>query len=223
MTQTIQTAQATRPVIVQKVVKVRRKPSIVEFLAGTVILLSIIIVIGGFLAFSAWMYTYNALTEEKIVAELSISKKVIKDGVPTYTVRYTPIQQDAAFPLLGNSSTDTNGAVVQSTMSGDQVFIDANFIRWENWMTLIGFKPVYKVYRVKSDFKDLAERDKFKSTAFDMNGGSDQVVENFAQNDAGFGWFVQGAFISSAGQNVTDQDQVYNVIVTKDAIVLEKK
>lgn len=222
MTQTIQNRPMTPPpVVVQKVVKLKKRRSLVEFLVGTVILLSIVIIVGAFLAFSAWMYTYNALTEEKIVAELSISKKVVKDGVPTYTVRYTPLQQDAAFSFLG--SNDSNGKVVQSTMSGDQVFVDANFIRWENWMTLLGFKPVYKVYRVKSDFKVLSERDKFKSTAFDMNGGSDQFVEDFAKGDASFGWFVQGAFISSAGQNITDEDQVYNVIVTKDAIVLEKK
>lgn len=221
MTQIQNKPMTQPPVIVQKVVKVKKKKSLVEFLIGTVILLLIVIVVGGFLAFSAWMYTYNALTEEKIVGELDISKKVIKDGVPTYTVRYVPIQQDAAFGFLGKN--DNNGHVVQSTMNGDQVFIDANFIRWENWMTLIGFRPVYKVYRVKSDYKDLNERNNFKSTAFDMNGGSDKFVEDFANGDKSFGWFVQGAFISSAGQNVTDQDQVYNVIVTKDAIVLEKK
>lgn len=223
MTQTMQNVPTSQPVVVKKVVQYKRKPSVVEFLIGTVILLAIVIIVGAFLAFSAWMYTYNALTEEKIVAELAISKKVIKDGIPTYTVRYTPIQQDSAFPLIGNNSSETNGAVVQSSMNGDQVFIDANFIRWENWMTLVGFKPVYKVYRVKSDYKNLEDRDKFRSSAFDMNGGSDANVENFSENDAFFGWFVQSAFISSAGQNITDEDQVYNVIVTKDAVVLERK
>jgi len=210
-----------QPITVKKVVQVKRKRSLVEFLLATVIILAIIIVVGTFFAFSAWMYTYNSLTEEKVVAELYISKKVIKDGVPTYKLRYVPIQQDAVIPFLGNNTPDNSE--IRADMNGDQVFVDANFVRWQNWMTLVGFDPVYKVYRVKSDFRNLEERNKFRTTAFDMNGGSDQIVEDFAKNDNTFGFLIQSGFISSAGQNVSDEDQVYNVVVTKDAIVLERK
>lgn len=210
------------PVIVKKVVKVqKKKPSLIEFLVGTIAVLLIFLLVGSFLAFSGWLYTYKALTKETVVAELYISKKVIKDGVPTAKVRYVQLNEEPALSFLG--SKEIENEEIQLEMKGDQVFVDANFIRWQNWMSLLGIDPVYKVYRVKSDFRNISDREKYRSSAFELNGGSDKFVEDFAQNQSIFDWAVQSAFVSSAGQNVTDQDQVFNVVVTKDAIVLEVK
>lgn len=206
---------------IKKVVHVKHKRSIIEFFLATVTVLSIILVVGAFFAFSAWMYTYSALTEEKVVAELYVSKKIIKDGVPTFKVRYVPISGDPVMFFWGEGNSNNDEIKVE--MYGDQFFVDASFIRWQNWMTLLGFDPVYKVYRVKSDYRNLEERNKYRTTAFDINGGPDKVVEDFAENEKFLGFIIQSGFISSAGQNVGNEDQVYNVVVTKDAIVLEKK
>ena len=210
----------SQPVIVKKVVQYKRKRSLVEFLIGTVILLAIIILLGAFISVSAWLYTYKALTNEKVVAELYVGKKIIKDGVPTSRVRYVPLAEDSAF-FLGQQTNKADETV--KDIAGDQVFVDANFIRWENWATLIGMKPSYKIYRVKGDFRDSVDRDNFRSSSFDLNGGSDDFIVDFEKSQQNYRWFVQSAFISSAGINVTDVDQAYDVVVTKDGVVLEKK
>jgi hypothetical protein len=210
----------SQPVIVKKVVQYKRKRSLVDFLIGTIVLLAIIIVLGAFISVSAWLYTYKALTEEKTVGELYISAKVIKDGVPTTRVRYVALQEQPGY-FLGQESVI--GEETRKDLSGDQVFVDTNFIRFENWGTLIGLKPVYKVYRVKSDFSNINDRENFRSSAFELNGGADQFIVDFEQNQDNFRWIVQSAYISSAGINVTDQDQRFDVKVTKDGVVLEKK
>ncbi len=209
-----------QPVIVKKVIQYKRKRSLTEFLFGTIILLLIIIFLGFFISISAWLYTYKSLTTEKVVGELYVGKKVIKDGVPTSRVRYVPLKEESGF-YLGQQSM--LGEEIRQDFKGDQVFIDTNMIRWENWVTLIGLKPVYKVYRVKSDFRNIADRDAFRSSAFELNGGSDDFILNFEKNQEAFRWLVQSAYISSAGINVSDQDQKFDVIITKDAVVLEKK
>jgi hypothetical protein len=212
----------SQPVLVKKVVVIKRKRSLVSFLVSTILVLVLLLIVGAFLAFSAWMYTYKALTNEKVVGELHVSGKTIKDGVPTYTVRYVPLDQESVLPFVG-SSNDADKEV-RADMQGDQVFVDADFIRWENWATLVGVSPVYKVYRIKSDYNDINERNKFRSSAFDMNGGPDEFVEGFATEESKtFDWLVQSVFISSAGINITNESQIFNVIVTKDAVVLEAK
>lgn len=204
----------------KKIVPVKRKPSLIEFMAGTIALLLLFVIIGSFLAVSSWLYTYKALTKEQVVAELYISRKIIKDGVPVTKVRYVPLREQPALPFVGASE---NNEEIQVEMYGDQVFVDANFIRWQNWILLLNISPVYKVYRIKSDYKNLSDREKFRPSAFEINGGSDPFIEDFAKKQNLFSWAVQSAFISSAGQNVTDQDQVFNVVITKDAVVLEAK
>lgn len=215
-----QSVPAQQPVIIKKVVQYRSKRSFVDFLIGTIILLLIIVTLGAFISVSAWLYTYKALTQEKVVAELYVGKKVVKDGVPTTRVRYVPLREEPAF-FFGQEYQ--SGTEIRQDLSGDQVFVDANFIRWENWVTLTGTKPVYKVYRVKSDYRNLSDRDKYRSTAFDVNGGSDQFIIDLEKDQQNYRWFMQSAFISSAGVNVSDEDQKYDVVITKDAVVLEKK
>ncbi len=142
------TGRSSQYVKLAKIIKINSKTrnlNIVEFLIKVIVVLVIFIVVGAFLVFSSWMYTYNALTDERVVAELYISKKIIKDGVPTIRVRYVPLDNSPALPFLPQQN-DMNSIEVE--LSGDQVFIDANFIRWQNWVTLLNIKPVYKVYRI---------------------------------------------------------------------------
>lgn len=217
------TGRSSQYVKLAKIIKINSKTrnlNIVEFLIKVIVVLVIFIVVGAFLVFSSWMYTYNALTDERVVAELYISKKIIKDGVPTIRVRYVPLDNSPALPFLPQQN-DMNSIEVE--LSGDQVFIDANFIRWQNWVTLLNIKPVYKVYRIKSDFQQISDREKFNTKAIDINGGQDTFIVDFSRNPEMFQWLVQSVFVSSAGQNASDNDRVFYVVVTKDAIVLEPK
>lgn len=212
-------------VTTQKVIKVKssRKMSLVETMGWIIVTLAILLVVVAATSFGIWMYTFKALTEEKTVAELQVSGRVFKDGKPTFTVRYIPKNEAPAIPFWSNNVDDPDSKEFRSEMGGDQVFIDANFIRWANWSTLVGFKPVYKVYRVKSDYQNLDDREEFKSSAFERNGGQDGFIKEFDANKNTWGWLVQSAYISSAGVNINEDAQKFDVIVTKDGLVLEKK
>ncbi|BDQ04668.1 MAG: hypothetical protein KatS3mg084_0186 [Candidatus Dojkabacteria bacterium] len=212
-----------RPATVQKVIKPKTKVphlNILELLVSVIVVLTLFIFVGSFLAFSGWLYTYKALTAEQVIAELHISRKIIKDGVPTIRVRYVPFDENPALSFLPRQA---DVSTLELELPGDQVFIDANFIRWQNWVSLLNISPVYKVYRIRSDFNQLSDRQNFKAKAIDLNGGPDTFIEDFSKYSENFNWLVQSAFISSAGQNATDRDRVFYVVVTKDSIILEHK
>lgn len=200
----------------QTLIKKKRPLSLVEYLLIGLVFMTLLVFLVGFIGFSAWMQTYKALTAERTVGELSIGGKVFIDGVPSFEMTYKVVNEK---PLLSFYSEVTPDEY-KMTMKGDQVFVDANFIRWADWVKLTGISPAYKVYRIKSDFSNLSDRDRFRSSAMDLNGGADNNIKNF--DDSGLEWLVQSAFISSAGIDVKDQSQKFYVKVTNDALVLEK-
>jgi hypothetical protein len=211
------------PVKVTKVVKVKRKRSLTEFLITTIVILAIFLVLGAFFSVAVWMHTYKALTRETVVADVYVSKKVIKDGKPTFTVRYVPREDVSGWWGIFGSDARSTDAIVSSELVGDQVFFTADYIRWNNWVTLLNVKPMYKTNRVSSGFRNAEDYQRFNVSAVDINGGPDWIAAKMQENPKRYNWLAQSIYLSSAGVNVQNEDAAYKLISTKDALVLERQ
>jgi hypothetical protein len=213
-----------QPVVVQKVVKVKKKRSLVNFLSAAVFLLCLFIVIGGILAAALWLHTFKVFTQEKTVAELYVSQKYIKDGKPTVRIRYTPYDDVSGWWGVFGSESNSTDKEVEAEIIGDRVFIEADFVRWNNWLTFLNFKPVYKINRIAPSFQRSADVKQYPIDEFvDINGGPDEFAARLQENPGKYKWFAQSVFISSAGTNALSEDATYLVKVTEDAVVLERK
>ena len=219
---TTATMQPAQPVLVKKVVKVKRKRSLVELLITTIVILSVFIVVGAFFSVTVWLHTYKVYTQEKVVAELRVSKKVIKDGKPTFSVTYTPIADVSGLWGFLGSSSKTAGKEIEIELVGDQVFVSADYVRWQDWLTFINMKPLYKVDRISTGFQKTSDYKSINVDAIDVNGGRDWFAGSLQSNPDALGWMAQSVFISSAGVNVSNDEVSYRVISTEDALVLEK-
>lgn len=201
--------------------KVRANLNPVTFVIIVLFLLAIFGFFSAFLAFAGWLHTYRVLTNEKRVGELHISKKIIKNGVPAARIKVIFYRSK---PNLSWLLGEIDEQKVELEVNGDIVYIEANFIRWQNWLVMLGFEPVYKIYRLKSDYKNLSDAEKYGRTAIDLNGGYDSSFDMFNQKVWWSDFLFQSVFISSAGQAVQDkEDRVYYIVITKDAVVLEPK
>jgi hypothetical protein len=214
--------QQPQPVYVKKVVRVKRKRSLVEFLITTICILSIFIVIGAFFSVGIWLHTFKVFTQETVVAELFVSKKIIKDGSPKFTVKYTPKKDVSGWWTIFGSDAKSADHEVSMELTGDQVFVEADYLRWSNWVTFANVKPVYKTNRVKTGFQHAEDYKKYNVEVVDLNGGPDWFAAKLQQTPDKFSWLAQSVYLSSAGINVTNEDVTYKVISTKDALVLER-
>lgn len=191
-----------------------------HFVFSTIFVLVIFLIVILILNVSGWLYTYNTLTDEKIIGEILISKKTLKDGVPSGTVKIILYEQENLLPFFKEEKQKNT---LSLDFNGDMIFIDAYFIRWENWLVMLGFKPVYKIYRIKSDFRDIEKATSYKRDIIDLSSSNDDYIFENINEDHFLKFFIQGAFISSVGQSLTNSEQKFNILVTKDGIVLERK
>ncbi|MFW5719860.1 MAG: hypothetical protein ACOCXT_02425 [Candidatus Dojkabacteria bacterium] len=220
---TTQSAPQKPQVIVKKVTKVKKKRSITTLLASAVLLLTIFLIIGAIVAAGVWLHTFRVFTQETVAAEITVSEKTIVNDQPTFTVTYKPVNDVSGFWAIFGSEASSADEEVVVEMTGDQFFVDADMIRWKDWVTLANVKPVYKIYRLKSDFRDPEDEDRFERTIKSLNGGSDEFATRLQDNPDSYDWIAQSVNISSAGVNVQNNEITYQLKVTEDALVLEKK
>lgn len=212
----------TQPVKVTRVVKVKRKRSVTEFLVTTIIVLCVFLVIGAIFSFGVWLNTYKVLTQETVVADIYVSQKIIKDDRPTFTVTYKPRADVSGWWGIFGSKAKSADSEITVEMIGDQVFFSADYIRWNNWVTLFNVKPVYKTNRINSGFQKIEDYQKYYVDAVALNGGQDSIAASLQENPKRLEWFAQSVYISSAGVNVLSEEASYKLIATKDALVLER-
>jgi len=85
------------------------------------------------------IYGFSALTDETLIAELEFEPS----GEQSYL----------AYLRTGDFCTDEIYAVL-----GDQWRLDAQFLKWHYWASLLGFKSRYRLERLEGRYRDVAEQ-----------------------------------------------------------------
>jgi hypothetical protein len=221
---TITTQPPAPQVIVKKVVKIKKKRSVIGFLSSVIFVLCIFIVVGTILSFSLWIHTYKVFTEERVVAELSVSKKYIKDGKPTFTIKYTPLDDISGFwGIFGADKRSSDNVVVEKEFIGDRFFVESDYISWKNWVTFLNVKPVYKISRITPGFINVEDYKKYNVDPANINGGPDSFFLKLESSQEKFNFFVSSVFISTAGADVMNEDVTYQIKVSPKALIISRK
>lgn len=213
-------------VIVKKIYK--KKFSLVNVLSTIIFVLTIILIISSLAFLGAILHTYKVFTQEKLVAEIKVSElKTKEDDKPYFTLEYIPYDDTSGFwGILGSNRDSTDESFIVE-LTGDQVFFRSDFVRWSDFMTLLNFKPVFKLYSIRSDFEDPQDYDKYlgeltsKEISYEMNGGRDGFSKKIQENSRLLTWFAQSVYISSAGIDIGNEPQTFYLKATEDALVIE--
>ena len=96
-------------------------------------------VIGFFLLLGASIQSFFALTEETLIAEIEFDRS----GEQSYL----------AYLRTGDFCTDQVYAVL-----GDQWRIDAQFLKWRYWASLLGLDSQYRLERLEGRYLDAREQ-----------------------------------------------------------------
>lgn len=96
-------------------------------------------VVGFIFLLAASIYTFNVLTDETLIAEIEFD--------------HAGNQQYLAYLRTG----DFCEASVLPVF-GDQWRIDAQFLKWHYWASLLGLKSHYRLERLEGRYRDVAEQ-----------------------------------------------------------------
>ena len=103
--------------------------------------LAVFAVVGMVLLLGASVYTYFALTDETLIAEIEFDRA----GEQRYLARLRS----------GDFCTEQVFAVL-----GDQWRIDAQFLKWHYWASLIGLESQYRLERLEGRYRDVDQQNR---------------------------------------------------------------
>jgi hypothetical protein len=149
------------------------------------------------------LQSYLGLTNGILVARIRAQDYSQAFGTPFMEVDLTLYDQH------GNQTSENVYGVC-----GKQWMLQADILRLQDWVNILGFHSGYKVTRLLGQYNDDRDRDWYH-TVIDLNGGHDDFF-NSAHNGGILSVIVQAAYGSGIFQNPGD----YTVSVSQDALTL---
>ena len=148
---------------------------------------------------SASIYTYHALTEETVIAELRFDRTGPREYVAY--LRTGNRCEERAFPILG-----------------DQWRIDAEFLKWKYWALLLGLDSQYRLDRIEGRYRTVGEQNSEPNVAHDLADGTAIDIVQFAAVLGPMNFLIDATYGSSTYQDI-DPRQVYYVAKTPTGII----
>jgi hypothetical protein len=156
-------------------------------------------VVLGFFAFSlgsASYYSYNALTDETLIAEI-----VFDDAIDDVRIAHLTTGDgclERVFPI-----------------QGDQWRVDANFLKWKYWVTLLGLESGYRLDRLEGRYRSVDDQNTLETPAHDIATAVSIDMESVA---TALPFLVDTSYGSSTYEAV-DVTRVFRVYKTPTGII----
>jgi hypothetical protein len=149
--------------------------------------------------FSGALYTYSVLTDEALVAELTFTPL----GPQRYQAQLT---------------TDEGCTQQQFELYGDQWRIDARFLKWHAWASLLGFDAYYRLSRFEGRYADVGQQNTRPNVAYALNPEPALDLVDLAAGMGRFNVFVDSTYGSSTFQDV-DPALIHRVYRTQTGLI----
>ena len=163
-------------------------------------LLTFCIALGALIVLlSASIYTYHALTDEAVIAELRFDRTGPREYVAY--LRTGNRCEERKFPILG-----------------DQWRIDAEFLKWKYWALLFGLDSQYRLDRIEGRYRIVQEQNSQPNVAHDLADGTAVDIVEFAGVLGPLNFLIDATYGSSTYQDI-DPRQVYYVSKTPTGII----
>ena len=148
---------------------------------------------------SASIYTYHALTNEALIAELTFDRS--SDRIWVAHLRTGDRCAERELPLYG-----------------DQWRIDAEFLKWKSWANLLGLDAQYRLDRLEGRYRTAAEQNSEPNVAHDLAGSTAVDVVQLAGALGTWNFLVDATYGSSVYHDI-DPASLYSVYRTQTGII----
>jgi len=175
--------------------------------------------------FSLWLHTYNVFTQKKLIAEVTTTKLQDDNGVPYFDVTYKEVRQKTALEYIFSSDEDSALQYEESITEkvyGDRVELSAEMVRWNDWVTFLGFDTVYKVSRLEGDYSDTKLEKTEEHSVYDLNGGIDSFWKTLQKQEKTLSFLVDSVYTSAALKFVEDEEITWGLYITEDGLLLDR-
>lgn len=152
-----------------------------------------------FLAAAMNLYTYHRLTAEVLVASVTI-KQIAPN---TYELALSEAgKQPASFKIIG-----------------DEWQLDARFLRWKSWATILGQDPMFRLERLSGRYSDIEQAKTGERSLYALNEQSGMDVWKLGRQYAEWLPFMDAYFGSSVYMPLA-ADGEYRVTATDSGLMV---
>jgi hypothetical protein len=162
-------------------------------------LLAVIAALLAVMLLSASIYTYHALTAEALIAELTFDQTSGRQWVAHLRTGDRCDQRD--LPLFG-----------------DQWRVDAEFLKWKSWATLLGLDAQYRLDRLEGRYRTAEEQNNEPNIAHDLGGNTAVDLVELAGALGEWNFLVDATYGSSVYHDI-DTTSLYSVYRTQTGII----
>jgi hypothetical protein len=148
---------------------------------------------------SSWFYTYHSLTREALVAEIS----------------FEPVADKHWRARL---ATGDHCRIEYYEIHGDQWRIEAQFIKWKYWASLLGLDAMYRLDRFEGRYQDVDEQNRRHKVAYSLAQDSALDMVAVAEALGGFNFLFDASYGSST-YHAIDNRQLYRVYRTQTGLI----
>lgn len=148
---------------------------------------------------SASIYTFNALTDEMLIAELTFDRMNGRQYVAHLRTGDRCDERD--LPLFG-----------------DQWRVDAEFLKWKNWAMLLGLDAQYRLDRLEGRYASAADQNSEPNIAHDLGGHTALDVVDLAGALGSWNFLIDATYGSSVYQTI-DTANLYSLYRTQTGII----
>ena len=154
------------------------------------------------LAVAANLYTYHRLTNEIVVADIEIAQT----ATDSYKIE---IEEHGMEP-------------VHFLVNGDQWQLDARFLRWKSWATILGNEPLFRLERLSGRYSDIEQERKANRTVYSLNSNVGLDLWQYGTNYAQWMPFLDAYYGSSVYVPLA-ADARYQVTATHSGLIVRAK
>ncbi len=152
-----------------------------------------------FLAAAMNLYTYHRLTAEILVADITIKQT-------------EPNSYDLTLTEVGKQP-------INFKIIGDEWQLDARFLRWKSWATILGKEPMLRLERLSGRYGDIEQAKVAQRSLYALNPQPGLDVWRYAREYGEWVPFIDAYFGSSVYMPLTP-DGHYKVIATDSGLMV---
>jgi len=148
---------------------------------------------------AASVHTFRALTEETLIAEIRFERTGEREYLAY--LRTGDLCEERALPIRG-----------------DQWRVDAQFLKWKYWATLLGLDSQYRLERLEGRYRAVAEQNSMPGLAHDLGRPTAVDIVGVAEALGAFNFLIDATYGSSTYQTI-DTQRTHLVYKTPTAII----
>lgn len=167
------------------------------------------------LLLSSNIYTYHRLGHETLIAEVYFETHTAED---LHNGMYSAGNQQWTAHL----ATGDRCFVDEYLINGDQWRVDASFVKWENWVNLMGLDSLYRLERLEGRFSDIDEQKRRIPLAHELADRKVMELRPLAEQIGRLNILMDASYGSSVYQTI-DPQQIYYLYKTQSGLITRSK